>query len=151
MHTENRIVIQALPARVFDIAADIEQWPRLLRHYRYVRLVKPAVGGDRRSRLVAMGAVRSGIPVRWTSLQHLDPRKRQIRYRHVGGITRGMDVVWLIQGRGASTEVTIVHDLLSPRWWLRFPLASSALGSLFVQAIADATLAGVKAAAERSS
>ena len=151
MHTENQIVIHAPPARVFELAAQIERWPEVLRHYRYVRVTDRAVGGDRCSRLVAMGAARSGIPVRWTSLQHLDPRKGQIRYRHVGGVTRGMDVVWLIQGHDGSTHVTIVHDLLSPRSWLRIPLVSFIIGSWFVQSIADATLAGVKAAAERVS
>jgi aromatase len=148
MHTENRIFVKAPVRRVYEFAASIEDWPRLLPHYRYVHVIDPAVGGDRRSRLVKMGATRSGIPVSWTSLQHLEPRQRKVRYRHVGGVTRGMDVLWTLQPVQGGTQVIIEHDLLSSRWWLRPRPFIYIVGTLFVEFIADRTLAGVKRAAE---
>jgi uncharacterized membrane protein len=151
MHTTNRIFISAPPRRVYTLAALVEEWPRLLRHYRYVDLLDTAVGGDRRSRLVRMGASRSGIPVSWTALQHLDPRERRVRYRHVGGVTWGMDVLWTLEPRAGGTQVTIEHEQVTSRWWLRPPAVANIVGALFVEAIADRTLAGVKRAAEGRS
>jgi uncharacterized membrane protein len=148
MHTTNRIFISAPHQRVYELAARVEEWPRLLRHYRYVDLLDTAVGGDRRSRLVRMGASRSGIPVSWTSLQYLDPKGRRVRYRHVGGVTWGMDVLWSLEPHKGGTQVTIEHDLLTSRWWLRPSMVANIVGALFVEAIADRTLAGVKRAAE---
>lgn len=148
MHTENHILIKAPAGRVYELAARVEDWPRILPHYRYVDLIDPAVGGDRRSRLVKMGATRSHVPVSWTSVQHLDPRKRRVRYRHVAGVTRGMDVLWTLEPVGEGTRVTIEHDLQSGRWWLRPWPSHYIVGRLFVESIADRTLAGVKRAAE---
>jgi uncharacterized membrane protein len=148
MHTDNWIFINAPVHRVYELASRVEDWPRFLWHYRYVDLIYTAVGGDRRSRLVKMGAKRSGIPVSWTSLQHLDPRRRRIRYRHVGGVTRGMDVLWSLEPGDGGTLVTIEHDLLSSRWWLRPRPSAYIVGTLFVESIADQTLAGVKHEAE---
>lgn len=148
MYTENRIFIRAPVQRVYALAARVEDWPQLLPHYRYVDLIDRAVGGDRRSRLVKMGATRSGIPVIWTAIQHLDPRKRRIRYRHVGGVTRGMDVLWMLEPGDGGTHVTIEHELLSAGWCLRPPPFAYFVGTVFVKAIADQTLAGVKHAAE---
>lgn len=148
LHTENRILVDAPVRRVYELAARIEDWPRILPHYRYVQVVDGAVGGDRHSRLVRMGAQRSGIPVRWTALQHLDPRRRTVRYRHVGGVTRGMDVLWTLQPAAGGTEVLIEHELEPARWWLRPAPSTYIVGIWFVHAIADRTLAGVKRAAE---
>jgi len=36
MHTENSIVIHAPVERVFALGAAIQEWPRLLPHYRWV-------------------------------------------------------------------------------------------------------------------
>lgn len=148
MHTVNRIHIAAPLHRVYALAARVEDWPQLLRHYRYVDVVDPAVGGDRRSRLVKMGATRSGLPVSWTSVQHLDRRKRRIRYRHVGGATLGMDVLWTLDPVGEGVHVTIEHDLPSARWWLQPTLVAGFVGCFFVENIADMTLAGIKGSAE---
>lgn len=150
MHTVNRALIDAPADRIYDLAARVEDWPHLLRHYRYVNVLEAVVGADRRSRLIKMGAERSGIPVSWTALQHLDPRNSRIRYRHVGGVTLGMDVVWRLESAAGKTEVTIEHDLLSTRWWLRLAVCEFIVGTVFVESIADHTLAGIKRAAEAS-
>ena len=49
---------------VFDLAADVERWPQILPHYRYVRPVADP-NGERR---FAMGARRGPIPVRWEAI-----------------------------------------------------------------------------------
>jgi aromatase len=148
MHTVNRIHIEAPLDRIYDLASCVENWPQLLRHYRYVDVIDPAIGGDRRSRLVKMGATRSGLPVNWTSVQHLDWRKRRIRYRHVGGATLGMDVLWTLDPVGGGVHVAIEHDLVSARPWLQPTLVARFVGSFFVEGIADMTLAGIKRSAE---
>jgi uncharacterized membrane protein len=148
MHTVNTIHIAAPLRLVYQLASRVEDWPRLLRHYRYVDIIDPAIGGYRASRLVKMGAERSGIPVSWTSVQHLDPRRRWIRYVHVGGATAGMDVLWTLDPEAEGVSVTIEHDLLSSRPWLRpIPIAGF-IGQFFVHSIAARTLAGIKSGAE---
>lgn len=145
LHTENSIVIRAPLGLAFQLAAHIDGWPDILDHYRYVRIleeVRPCV------RRVKMSARRNGIPVGWTSLQETDSMRREIRYHHVGGVTRGMDVVWRFSDVAGGCTVTIEHDLDSPRWWLRNRLAKFVVGEMFVKNIADKTLRGVKARAE---
>jgi hypothetical protein len=45
--------------------------------------------------------------------------------------------------------VSIDHTLPLPRWWLRSVPAQEIVGRLFVMAIADKTLQGIKFHAER--
>jgi hypothetical protein len=78
-----------------------------------------------------------------------DPAARMIRYRHIRGITRGMDVRWSIGGRDGAAEVEIVHTWAGPSWPLiRRPAAEWVIGPVFIHGIAARTLAGVKQAAE---
>jgi uncharacterized membrane protein len=150
MHTVNRIRISAPPDVVYEFAADICRWPRLLRHYRYVRLLENEVGNPL-TRRVKMAASRSGIPVSWTSLQHRDLQRRAIRYEHVGGVTKGMDVVWRLEETPNGTDVVLEHDLPRPRWWLRPAIVQYIVGTVFVHHIADKTLKGIKGAAEAAA
>src|SRR5256885_1924638 len=53
---------------VFALAAAVEHWPRILPHYRSVRLLRD----DGRRRAAEMAASRDGLPVRWTAVQELD-------------------------------------------------------------------------------
>ncbi|HEX8848216.1 MAG TPA: hypothetical protein VF761_01655, partial [Gemmatimonadaceae bacterium] len=73
-----------------------------------------------------------------------------IRFRHIGGITTGMDVVWEFVPRAGGTDVRIVHVWDGPRWPLvgRFA-ARAVIGPVFVHGIASRTLAGLGRAAER--
>jgi uncharacterized membrane protein len=145
LHSENRIIINAPLALIFPASANIEAWPRILRHYRYVRR---RLWPDGRT-VYAMSAYRNFIAVNWTSTQEVIPPGQAggplVRYKHVKGVTRGMDVAWhfepLADGR---TLVRIVHDL-RPNW----PLVSGwpaqfFVGHLFVENVADKTLRGVK-------
>ena len=148
METRNRIRIDAPPDRIFRLAAEVEFWPALLPHYRYVRVLRRAK--DRR--LVQMGASRDGIPVSWTSIQWLEPERRRITFRHVKGVTRGMVVEWLIEpSADGPIDVSISHALR-----LRWPLlgtwaADRVIGPYFVHDIAGKTLRRIKQIAEGGS
>ena len=47
---------------IFETAANLESWPEILPHYRYIRFLER--GPDRN--VVVMAAERSGIPISWT-------------------------------------------------------------------------------------
>jgi uncharacterized membrane protein len=136
----------------FHVGADVERWPEILPHYRWVRFQ------DRRGfghGVVEMAAWRDFAgPVRyptwWASEMEADADVPIVRYRHVDGITRGMDVRWEFLDAGEGTRVRIVHEWEGPAWPVigRFA-ADAVIGPHFVSAIAQRTLAGVCAEAER--
>jgi aromatase len=97
------------------------------------------------------GGVR--YPTWWMSDMRVDPDEPAVFYRHVRGITRGMDVKWSFQSRAdGSTFVRIVHEWNGPAWPLIGGAAASlVIGPHFVSAIAQRTLAGVGREAERQS
>ena len=145
MWTQNRISIRAPTEDIFRLAGEVEYWPAILPHYRFVRVLRR--DGDRR--LVKMGATRDGIPVSWTSLQWLEPDAKRITFRHVAGVTRGMIVEWsMVPTTDGSVEVTISHRLR-----LRWPIvgawvADRVIGPFFVHDIAGKTLRQIKHLAE---
>ncbi len=144
MHTSSEIEIAASPAAIFELAEATERWPALLPHYRYVRVIASARG----MRTVEMGATRDGIPIAWTAEQTSDPERPSIRFRHVRGWTRGMDVEWRFVATERGTRVTIEHRLQ-----FAFPFAAQwigrhVVGDFFVRDVANKTLARMKALAE---
>jgi uncharacterized membrane protein len=149
MRTVDCIRIAAPLARVYRLAADVERWPDILGHYRWVRMLERRPG----LAVVEMAAWRPFGPLRyptwWVSEMRSDAAARTIRYRHIRGITRGMDVEWTIAGRDGAAEVEIVHAWSGPAWPLiRRPAAEWVIGPVFIHGIASRTLAGVKRAAE---
>jgi hypothetical protein len=75
-----------------------------------------------------------------------------IRFRHVRGITTGMDVEWSFAGRPGGTQVRILHVWNGPPWPVIHALAAKAvIGPVFIHGIASRTLAGLARAAERST
>ena len=151
MRTVDTRLIDAPPERVFAAAADVERWPERLAHYRSVRFLERT--GDRG--VVAMSAWRPFGPLRWptwwTSEMVIDRPKREVRYRHIRGVTAGMDVVWRLEPRGTGTFVTLVHEWTGPSWGpLRRPAAEWVIGPVFVHGIASRTLAGLAQHLERS-
>lgn len=142
----------APPDIVFRVAADVERWPEILPHYRRVRFHEQRAFGRG---VVEMAAWRDFVgPVRWPtwwkSEMEADPDEPVVRYRHVGGITTGMDVEWQFLPADQGTLVRIIHEWDGPRWPLirRFA-ANRVIGPFFVSVIARRTLAGVCAEAER--
>jgi ribosome-associated toxin RatA of RatAB toxin-antitoxin module len=139
MHTQNAITIRGPIERVFELAARVEDWPRLLPHYRWVTLI--AHNGNQK--IVEMAAQRDGFPVKWTSVQELFPEEGRITFRHIKGVTRGMAVEWRLVQRGDSVYVTIDHEW-SPRWPLVGKWASRQIGVLFIQNVAGKTLGRIR-------
>lgn len=78
----------------------------------------------------------------------VDAAKHEIRYHHMAGITRGMDVLWTVRPSAKGTTITIVHEWKGPWWPLIGGLAASlVIGPVFIHGIASRTLAGVARAA----
>jgi hypothetical protein len=79
----------------------------------------------------------------------IDGEGRRVIYRHIAGITRGMDVEWSLRSRDGDVEIRIVHQWTGPSWPLIGPLAADlVIGPVFIHGIASRTLAGVKRRAE---
>ena len=126
MHSEIGIRIAAPPDLVFALAHDIERWADLLPHYSRSMAVERRSDGSvvadfiaRRPLIAVLGL---GLPVTWRSRTWSEPATRRLRFVHVAGATKGMDVTWRIEpaeggnrgGSRAACEVTIEHDF-SPR------------------------------------
>jgi ribosome-associated toxin RatA of RatAB toxin-antitoxin module len=160
MRTVDERVVRAPLERVFELARDVEAWPTLLSHYRVVRFHERTLDGGG---LVEMSAVRPfgalNWPTRWTSEMAVGNATADgavqptVRFRHVAGITRGMDVVWTFTpAPGGATRVQIVHVWDGPSWPLIGGVSATRLiGPVFVHGIASRTLAGLAAIAERDS
>jgi len=149
MRTVDRLFMRAPVERVFHAASAVERWPELLQHYRWVRVLRR----DNGSALVEMAAWRPFGPVKyptwWVSQMTVDPQSSAIRYRHVRGITTGMDVEWRMVRNGNGTEVSIVHVWSGPRWPLVGTIAANwIIGPVFIHGIASRTLAGIRHAVE---
>ncbi len=144
MEMTTREHIQADPDAIFALAATVEDWPIILPHYRSVRVLRER--GPRR--LVEMAAHRDGFPVHWTAIQELHPSERRITFRHVRGVTRGMDVAWTLTPAASGMNVEIWHAF-TPSWPLvPDALIRFAIGELFVENIAAKTLRRIKELAE---
>lgn len=145
LRTHDAISIRATTERIFDLAVDIECWPLLLPHYRYVRRL-PDVGS---ARAFAMGARQFGLPVRWSATQRSDPVAGTISYHHRAGVTRDMDVVWRLTAREQDVLVTIDHVLTAGWPLVATGVGQLLVGELFVRQIAQRTLRGIRRAAEQ--
>jgi ribosome-associated toxin RatA of RatAB toxin-antitoxin module len=157
MSTVDEQLIRAPLHTVFGLAADVERWPSLLPHYRYVRFTERRRDGGG---VVDMSANRPfGIvqwPTYWRSkMQVVRPAPgsaASIRFVHVAGVTTGMDVEWTFREVAGGTQVRIVHVWDGPD----IPVVGSAaatmvIGPVFVHGIASRTLAGLAAHAERAA
>ena len=139
------MLMHAPADRIFALAAEVERWPELLPHYRYVRRV-PDPSGERR---FAMGARRGPVPVRWEAIQRPRPEHGFIEFEHTGGVTRGMHVAWRLNETDDGVEVSIEHDLRLKWPLVGEPVARWIIGPQFIEAIARRTLRRVKQLAEQ--
>ncbi len=146
MHTGNSIIMQASREAIFETAADLEQWPRILPHYRYIRFLERAP--DRS--IVEMAALRSGIPISWTSEFVVDRDRMELRFLHLKAFTRGMRVVWTFKETPAGIVVEIMHALRF-RIAALAPIAEPIIGGFFIQHVANQTLRAMKAHLEEKS
>lgn len=134
-------LVHADPAVVFQLAARVEDWPLILPHYRWVRVLD---GHGSKRRTVSMAARRDVIagfafPLRWTAIETVCERERRIQFDHVRGITRGMHVVWTMEPGGSALEVEIRH-VFEPRWPVPDGLVRLIVGEYFVNGVARRTL-----------
>ena len=145
-------------SRIFQLAADVQNWPEILPHYREVLVFEQSDDGSRK--VVEMAAVRADFPakgrnflVRWQSVQICEPDTGKIYFKHLAGVALGMWVVWTIEddlwGRGVA--VTISHDLTYPLPALNGWFARDMVGDQFVHAIAGRTLATIKEIIEKEA
>jgi len=150
METVDRRIVRAPWRTMFELAKKVEEWPSHLPHYRYVKFRSRASDGGG---IVEMSADRPfgpvGWPTWWLSEMSVDDGAPAIRFRHIGGITKGMDVEWTFRSVPEGTEVTILHVWDGPPVpFIGIPAATMVIGPVFIHGIASRTLAGLAVAAE---
>jgi aromatase len=141
--------VAASPDLVFRLARDVERWERLLPHYARSRargrLPDGALLVDFVARRPLVAVIGLGLPVTWRARTWSEPEKRRLRFVHVAGATRGMDVTWRIEpgvdGHGA--HVAIDHDFRPA-----VPLFAAFVDRFFTRPIAGRTLGTFRALAE---
>src|ERR1700692_1606672 len=143
MHKTNSIIMHAPKMSIFETAANLELWPKILPHYRYIRYLER---GPARN-VVVMAAKRSGIPISWTSEQIIDRQKWEVRFHHLKAFTKGMRVVWTFQERPVGVLVEIAHDLQF-RVKSLASIADKLIGDFFIHNVASKTLRCMKAYVE---
>jgi aromatase len=147
MHSAIAIHIDAPPALVFALARDVERWDRLLPHYARSHAVGRRADGalvvDFVARRPLVDALGVGLPVTWRARTWNEPATRRLRFVHVAGATKGMDVTWRIEPAGAGSRVAIDHDFRPS-----LPIFAVFVDRFFTRPIAGRTLATFKALAE---
>jgi ribosome-associated toxin RatA of RatAB toxin-antitoxin module len=150
--SEIGIEVDARAATVFALARDVERWATLLPHYVRSTAVERRDDGSlvvdfvaRRPFVPVLGL---SIPVTWRSRTWAepDPVRPRLRFVHVAGATRGMDVTWHLvplDDDGTRCRVTIEHAFAP-----RLPGFAAFVDRWFTRAIAGRTLATFRALAE---
>jgi ribosome-associated toxin RatA of RatAB toxin-antitoxin module len=151
MVTDDQQLVRAPLRRIFDIVRDVENWPAYLAHYRFVRFRERATDGGG---LVEMSANRPfGIanwPTWWLSEMQVIHDAPAVRFRHIGGVTTGMEVEWSFRELPEGTHVRLLHVWDGPHWpFIGVFAATQVIGPVFVHGIASRTLAGLARVAEK--
>jgi ribosome-associated toxin RatA of RatAB toxin-antitoxin module len=139
LHTGNSILIRAPRETIFALVRDLARWPEVLPHYRFIR----TLGAGARGSIVTMAAVRSGIPISWTSDYWADDRALELHFLHLSKWTKGMTVVWTFTPTRDGTRVEIIHDLKFRVPFLAW-LAEPIISAFFISYVANRTLAEFK-------
>lgn len=139
MHTGNSIIMRAPRREIFETAANLELWPRILPHYRYIRYLERSADKN----VVIMAARRAGIPISWTSEQFIDRANLQVHFHHLKAFTKGMHVVWSFKETPDGILVEIVHDMQF-RVRAVAPVAEKIIGGFFIHPVASETLRCMK-------
>ena len=153
MTTIDERIVRAPMQTIFELARDVDHWPAHLPHYRFVRFRQRAPDGGG---TVEMSANRPfGVinwPTWWLSEMQVSSDTPEIRFRHIGGITTGMDVAWTFDRAGDGTLVKLIHMWDGPAWPLvGVVAATTVIGPVFVHGIAARTLEGLALVAEREA
>ena len=130
MKCETSILIHAPLAAIFAATSDLEHWPAVLPHYRWIRVLER----NGHSMIVQMAARRGWLPIRWTS--RFEVADGELRFRHLKALTRGMEVKWTFSQTALGVRVRITHEL--NRWY------AGLLARHFIEPVASRTLAAFK-------
>jgi aromatase len=150
VHSTIAVEMAAPPNLVFALARNVERWERLLPHYARSRPIDRrddgAVVADfvaRRALPGPLGMLGLSIPVTWRARTWAEPAALRLRFVHVAGATKGMDVTWRIEPAANGALVSIDHDFRP-----RFAPFAPFVDRFFTGPIATRTLAAFKALAE---
>ena len=146
MRTANTVLMRGELDQIVALAVATERWPEILPHYRWVTVLEG--GGDHKA--VEMAARRGRFPVKWRARQDVerDGPSPVIRFHHIGGVTKGMDVAWTFAPGPDGVAVTIDHDFAPPWPVVGGVVADRIIGPHFVEAIAGRTLNTIKGIVE---
>ena len=150
MITTDELLVRAPVDKIFTIVRQVEHWPAYLPHYRFVRFNERATDGGG---IVQMSANRPFGPLNWPtwwlSRMAVDHSTPFVRFHHIGGVTKGMDVEWSFEPVADGTHVKLIHSWSGPDWLLIGDFAATqVIGPVFVHGIASRTLAGLARIAE---
>jgi uncharacterized membrane protein len=126
MNCETSILIRAPLDTIFATTANLDNWPKLLPHYRWIRRLD--------AHTVQMAAQRGWLPIQWTS--RFEARDGELHFHHLRAFTRGMDVKWTFTQTPDGVLVRISHEL--DRWY------AGLLARYFIHPVASRTLAAFK-------
>jgi Polyketide cyclase / dehydrase and lipid transport. len=147
MHSTIGIDIAAPAGLVFALAQDVSRWERLLPHYARSRAVARRADGsfvvDFVARRPLVRVLGLGLPVAWRARTWNEPATLRLRFVHLAGATKGMDVTWRIEPIAGGCRVAIDHDFRP-----RLGLFAAFVDRAFTRPIAGRTLATFKAQAE---
>ena len=139
--------VAARPELIFQLARDVTRWEILLPHYVRSRVIREVGDGaslvDFVARRSLVGVLGLGLPVAWRARTWSEADRLRLRFVHVAGPTKGMDVTWRIEPTATGASVSIDHDFRPP-----FPGYAAFIERGFTQPIARRTLATFKALAE---
>ena len=124
---------------IFETAANLELWPRILPHYRYIQYLERSPERN----VVVMAARRSGIPIKWTSEEIIDRDAGEIHFNHLKAFTKGMHVVWTFDETPVGVRVEILHEL-NFRVPVLAPIMNPIIGDFFIGHVANKTLRCMK-------
>lgn len=142
MQTETAVTIRGPVDRIAELAYDVEHWPDILPHYRWVTLLEG--GGDRK--VVEMAAWRGRYPLRWRAVQTIDRSGPApiIDFHHIWGPTTGMDVTWTFTDTPEGIRVAIGHWFRSPWPLVGEVVTERIIGPHFIDYVARRTLNTIK-------
>ena len=147
MRSAVSVQIAAPGELVFGLARDVERWDRLLPHYARSRVVDRRSDGslvvDFVARRPLIGILGLGLPLTWRARTWSEPSAQRLRFVHVAGATKGMDVTWRIEPVDDGTRVTIEHEFRP-----RIGAFAAFVDGFATRPIAGRTLATFKALAE---
>ena len=156
MKTVDEQLVRSPLNTIFELAKKVEAWPEHLRHYRFVRFREQRADGGgvvemsaNRPFMVPFTSVGFNWPTWWLSEMSVNELAPAVRFRHIGGVTKGMDVEWSFTPTPGGTHVRILHAWNGPSIpvigiWAAVYL----IGPIFIHGIASRTLAGLASVAQ---